>query len=177
VYATIARHNDFSWRRHLPRAKFRRGFRGRKSGSPASFIRNRAPLARRPQNKTAALVADMLCDLMRPLPACLRKTVTFDNGTEFAHHDKLNSVVAGTFFCDTRSPWQKGGVENAIGRMRRFLPRKTDLTQITDEQFDALIAIYNNTPRKCLGYKTPAEVFLSQLLRFKCESTSRPSPG
>jgi IS30 family transposase len=219
VYAQIARHNDFSWRLYLPRAKFRRGFRGRKGGSPASFIRNRVPLdrrppeaksraepghweadlmlfskyrqtvlalhdrtsrivlARRPQNKTAALVADMLCDLMRPLPAGLRKTVTFDNGTEFAHHDKLHSLVAGTFFCDTRSPWQKGGVENAIGRIRYFLPRKTDLAQITDEQFDALIAIYNNTPRKCLDYKTPAEVFLSQLLRFKCESTSRPSPG
>ena len=57
--------------------------------------------------------------------------------------------------------------------MRRFLPRKTDLATITDAQFNALIAIYNHTPRKCLDFKTPAEVFLSQLLHFECESTSR----
>ncbi len=71
----------------------------------------------------------------------------------------------------SHSPWQKGSIEIAIGRMRRFLPRKTDLAALSDEDFNALIAIYNNTPRKCLDYRTPAEVFCQQLLHFKCVST------
>ena len=58
------------------------------------------------------------------LPPEWRQTVTFDNGTEFARHHQLHALGIQTFFCDTHSPWQKGGVENAIGRMRRTLPRK-----------------------------------------------------
>ncbi len=81
-----------------------------------------------------------------------------------------------TFFCDTYSPWQKGGVENAIGRMRRVLPRKTDLVTLSDDRFTQLVSAYDNTPRKCLDYKTPAELFNEQVLHFKCESISRPSP-
>ena len=66
-------------------------------------------------------------------------------------------------------PGRKGGVENAIGRMRRFLPRKTDLATLTQERFCQLVQAYNNTPRKCLGYNTPAEVFSNQMLHFVCE--------
>ncbi len=69
------------------------------------------------------------------------------------------------------SPWQKGGIENAIGRLRRTLPRKTDLATLPDERFTQLVQAYNNTPRKCLGYNTPAETFWNQVLHFKCEST------
>ncbi len=78
-----------------------------------------------------------------------------------------------TYFCDPHAPWQKGGIENAIGRMRRYLPRKTDLSTLKPSQLNGLIATYNNTPRKCLDYRTPAEVFCQQLkvLHFKCEST------
>src|SRR5215510_5702466 len=61
------------------------------------------------------------------MPPELRKTVTFDNGTEFARHQELHRLAIKTFFCDPYAPWQKGGIENAIGRMRRFIPRKTDL--------------------------------------------------
>ncbi|MFH1700167.1 MAG: IS30 family transposase, partial [Candidatus Zixiibacteriota bacterium] len=67
--------------------------------------------------------------------------------------------------------WQKGGVENAIGRMRRNLPKKTDLATLTDDRFFKLICAYNNTPRKCLDFRTPAELFGDKLLHFKCEST------
>jgi IS30 family transposase len=81
-----------------------------------------------------------------------------------------------TFFCDTHSPWQKGGVENAIGRLRRTLPRKTDLASLADDQFNTLVQAYNNTPRKCLDYQTPAEIFWNSMLHFKCESTFRLSP-
>jgi IS30 family transposase len=219
IHAQLARTNDGRWRFYLPRAKAKRGWRGRKGGSSASFIQNRVPialrpaeaadrtrpghweadlmmfakygqniltlhdrrsrilLATRPPSKAADPIAQILLALLAPLPASLRKTMTFDNGTEFARHSRLSRLAVQTFFCDPHAPWQKGGIENAIGRMRRFLPRKTDLATIPDRDFNAFLRIYNNTPRKCLAYQTPAEVFCQQLLHFKCESTSRLSPG
>ena len=62
-------------------------------------------------------------------------------------------------------------MENAIGRLRRGRPRKTDLATVAGARFTALVQLYNNTPRKCLGYRTPAEVFWNDVLHFQCEST------
>ncbi|MFH1374003.1 MAG: IS30 family transposase, partial [bacterium] len=92
-----------------------------------------------------------------------------------ARHYQLHALDIKTFFCDTYSPWQKGGVENAIGRMRRTLPRKTDLATLTDNRFLELIQAYNNTPRKCLDFLTPAEIFWNNMLHFKFESTFPPA--
>ncbi len=121
-------------------------------------------------SKAAGPVADNLNAMLAPLHSALRKTITFDNGAEFARHQRLPLQA---FFCDPHSPWQKGGIENAIGRLRRFLPRKTSLSDITKNDVIAITRHYNHTPRKCLGFKTPAEAFLIQLLHFKCESTPR----
>jgi IS30 family transposase len=220
IYAQIRRTNDGSWRRYLPRAKAKRGWRRRRGGSPASFIQGRVSIAQRPAaandrafpghweadlmlfktygqailaaherlsrililarqpNKAAKPTARRLIAWLQVLPPELRQTITFDNGTEFAQHYRLKARLdIQTFFCDTHSPWQKGGVENAIGRMRRPLPRKTDLLTLRPKNLRELTAAYNNTPRKCLDFQTPAEAFLAQLLHFKCESTSRLSPG
>ena len=84
------------------------------------------------------------------------------------------SCTIQTFFCDPHG--QKGGIENAIGRLRRTLPRKTDLASLPAARFTQLVQAYNNTPRKCLGYQTPAEVFWDHLLHLECESTFRLSP-
>ena len=138
---------------------------------------SRFMIAARPQNKTADLIAEHIKRLLEPLPAGLRQTLTFDNGTEFARHHWLHTLGFETFFCDPYSPWQKGGIENAIGRMRRHLPRKTDLATLDDTDFLKALQTYNRTPRKCLDFKTPAEVLLEKLLHFKCESTSPPSRG
>lgn len=217
IHAQIARTKDYSWRHYLPRGKSKRGWRGRKGGSPASFIAHRRPLSERPEeannrqtpghweadlmlftsrkqavltlherhsrlliavripNKRAEPVAKAMMEILAPLPSLWRQTVTFDNGTEFARHYQLHEINIQTFFCDTYSPWQKGGVENAIGRMRRVLPRKTDLATITRDRFEKLIQLYNNTPRKCLDFQTPAEIIYKKLLRFKCESTFPPA--
>jgi len=219
IHAQIARTKDYSWRLYLPRAKSKRGFRGRKGGSPASFIRARVPIAERPSvvaernavghweadlmlfakygqailtlherrsrillatrppNKAANPIANHLLTIFAGLPQSLRRTVTFDNGTEFAYHYRLHRLAMETFFCDPHAPWQKGGIENAIGRVRRFIPRKTDLATLSDDQFHARLAAYNNTPRKCLDFQTPAEIFIAQLLQFECESTSPLSRG
>jgi IS30 family transposase len=122
-------------------------------------------------SKQAEPVARAIAAALEPLPAALRQTITFDNGTEFARHHQLNPLGILTFFCDPHAPWQKGGIENAIGRMRRFLPRNTDLASLNHHSFLAAIAAYNATPRKCLDWATPAEAFSSQLLHFRREST------
>jgi transposase, IS30 family len=131
----------------------------------------------RTDTRQAEPTAQLLAELLTPLPKRLRRTLTFDNGTEFAEHHRLNRQPGlATFFCDPHAPWQKGGVENAIGRIRRFLPRRTDLDSLQPDQILRSALAYNHIPRKCLDFRTPAEVF-SQVLHFKRDSTSRPSPG
>ena len=188
IYAQMARKKDYSWRRYLPRAKAKRGFRGRRGGSPATHITLRVPLSQRPHaaadrttfghwegdlmhfgnhgpallalaerhsrlvllarlpGKGADVTADTIARLLAPLPPAWRQTITFDNGTEFARHYRLHALGIQTFFCDTRSPWQKGGVENAIGRLRRPLPRKTRLADLSEKAFTQIIQLYNNPP-------------------------------
>jgi IS30 family transposase len=133
---------------------------------------SRLLLVSRQQSKAAAPIAEQLRRYFAVLPAALRQSVTFDNGAEFSHHHRLHaSLQMRTYFCDKHAPWQKGGIENAIGRLRRVLPRKIDPAWLTQDQIDRLTARYNHTPRKCLGYQTPAECFTSHLVHFKCEST------
>ena len=133
--------------------------------------RSRLLIAVRSPSKASEPIAKAMTDILGPLSPPLRQTITFDNGTEFARHHELHALNIQTFFCDTHAPWQKGGIENAIGRMRRTLPRKTDLATLSEDRFIELIRAYNNTPRKCLDFQTPAELFWNNLLHFKCEST------
>jgi transposase, IS30 family len=122
-------------------------------------------------NKTAAQLAAHLLARFVPLPHAIRRSLTFDNGTEFAHHELLNQTLGlATFFCDPHAPWQKGGIENAIGRMRRPLPRKTDLATTTQNHLNDLVQRYNDTPRKCLAFKTPNEVFSDFLNRVALQT-------
>jgi IS30 family transposase len=134
--------------------------------------KSRAVLSAKQPGKAAALTAERLLAWFESIDPQLRRTITFDNGTEFAQHLLLvDQLDIQTFFCDPHCPWQKGAIENTIGRLRRFLPRTTNTSTIDHGTLNAIIAAYNNTPRKCLGFQTPAEVLLAQLLHFKCEST------
>lgn len=112
------------------------------------------------ENKTAAHVLDKLKDLTFDIPKEFLKTITFDNGTEFAEHYALG---VNTYFCDPYSPWQKGGVENTNGRLRRDLPRWINVKNMDEEDFDEIIENYNTTPRKTLGFHTPLKVFQRNL--------------
>jgi IS30 family transposase len=130
-------------------------------------------LDRQPAKRSDGVIAT-LQQWLASLPPRLRRTMTFDNGSEFALHHRLGANLGvKTFFCDPHSPWQKGGIENAIGRLRRFLPRKTDLAALSAQDLREAADRYNTTPRKTLGWKTPAEAFSRHLkpLHFNCEST------
>lgn len=134
--------------------------------------KSRALLSAKQPGKAALPAAQRLLAWFTAIAPQLRKSITFDNGTEFAQHLLLvDQLDIQTYFCDPHSPWQKGTIENAIGRLRRLLPRSTNISTLDDNALNACIAAYNNTPRKCLGFRTPAEVLLAQLLHFKCEST------
>jgi IS30 family transposase len=134
---------------------------------------SRLTLFLRTKDRKAEPTAATLKQLLISLPEPLRRTLTFDNGTEFAEHHQIGLQ---TFFCDPHSPWQKGGVENAIGRFRRYLPRSTNLDTLQPSHILAAAQAYNHAPRQCLDFHTPAEVF-SAVLHFEWESTSPLSRG
>ena len=118
--------------------------------------KSRLLLATRQDGKTAKTTRRSLQSLLGRLTPKARRSLTIDNGGEFARHHQLGCK---TYFCDPHSPWQKGAVENAIGRLRRDLPRGANLAHYSQQDIDDLIALYNDTPRKCLGYRTPLEAF------------------
>ena len=70
-------------------------------------------------------------------------------------HETLATRLAGKTDCDAYASWQKGGVENANGRLRRWLPRQIDIDQVSDQEIQDIVITANLTPRKCLGFKTP----------------------
>jgi IS30 family transposase len=120
----------------------------------------RFSMVHRPVDRKAIPTAQNIIRQLLKLPHAMRQTISFDNGNEFAEHHRLHKILGvQTFFCDPHSPWQKGGVENSIGRLRRSLPRKTNLNLITAADLRRHVHRLNNTPRKCLDYKTPAEAF------------------
>jgi IS30 family transposase len=93
-------------------------------------------------------------------PTHLRKSITYDNGSENVEHGLVNKTLGTqSYFCEPYRSWEKGSVEHAISLIRRFLPKKTNFAIITKEQVKQIEKLLNNRPRKCLGYKTPNEIF------------------
>ena len=126
--------------------------------------RSRLTLARRLLSKDAALTADAIAAELGGLAPEARRTITHDNGGEFAQHETVTErITLRAYFCDPHSPWQRGSIENANGLLRRDLPRKTSLGDYTDRDIDDVIWNLNSTPRKCLGYQTPIEAFAENL--------------
>jgi len=125
---------------------------------------SRLMLTRRLPGKDSALTARAILAEPGGLPAEARRTITRDNGGEFARHETVRKRIGLTaYFCDPHSPWQRGGIENANGRLRRGLPRKTNLGRYADADIDDVIWNLNATPRNCLGYRTPIEAFARNL--------------
>ncbi len=126
--------------------------------------KTRLTLMTRLAGKTAGETVAAIMAVFRRLDAGMRGSITFDNDTCFAHHALLRGMLsATTYFCDAYASWQKGGVENANGRIRRWLPRRTDLDTLEEDDIQEIAMTLNLTPRKCLGFRSPLEAFLAEL--------------
>lgn len=119
--------------------------------------------ARKTQTKQAHEVAHAVVDALLDLPLSWLKTITFDNGTEFAKHELITrSLPADIYFARPYAAYQRGTNENTNGLIRRYLPKGTDLRELTKDQLRRIVEALNNRPRKKLGYRTPNEIFQQQ---------------
>jgi IS30 family transposase len=116
-------------------------------------------------HKTAEMVGNAIISELKPF-APLVKTLTFDNGKEFAGHQRVDRELQSiTYFADPFASWQRGSNENLNGLLRQYIPKKKSLFTITQEQIKMIQDQLNNRPRKRLGFKTPNEVFMQSIKR------------
>ena len=116
-------------------------------------------------SKTARDVSSAINRRLAHLPRALRRTITYDNGPENVEHMRVNRTLGTrSYFCNPYHSWEKGSVENVISLIRRYLPKKTDISTITKEQIKHIENQLNNRPKKCLDFYTPLEIFSSVAL-------------
>jgi IS30 family transposase len=114
--------------------------------------------------KDSATVATALAKHVRKLPEELRRSLTWDQGTEMHAHKAFTVATdVQVYFCDPRSPWQRGSNENTNGLLRQYFPRGTDFSRISQAQLNAIALRLNQRPRKTLGFETPADKLLEVL--------------
>ena len=140
---------------------------------------SRETLAGAVDRKSRLFLAKKITGLRETIPALSELinsyqplSLTLDNGFENARYNTLNIP---TFFCHPFSAWEKPSIENTFQRLRRYIPKKSRLVRYSDEKISAIIEKMNKTPRKCLGWKTPEEVFYQEkqpvqlkIINLKC---------
>jgi IS30 family transposase len=137
--------------------------------SPVATLVERATrflmLVALPEGKRSDLVADALAAKITTLPAALTRTLTWDQGHEMAEHARF-TIDTGiqVYFCDPKSPWQRGSNENTNGLLRQYLPRSVNMHDYSQADLDAIADRLNGRPRQTLGYRTPSQV-LDEVLR------------
>jgi transposase, IS30 family len=129
-----------------------------------------------PNGRSADVVAEAMIATIKAFPDALRRTLTWDQGSEMAHHTRI-SIDAGIdiFFCDPHSPWQRGSNENTNGLLRQYFPKGTDLSVNTADYLAEVAAELNNRPRKRFGWDSPAQV-LNRLLSDPTTTTVATKP-
>lgn len=142
----------------------------RKEHGPANVAtvverKSRFTLLFRNNDRRSRPIMNQLINHLGPLPAHARQSLTFDRGLEFVAWRELErGLGAAAWFCDPQAPWQKGTVENTNRRLRRYLPPETILLETSHNDLKALCQQMNDTPRKCLGFRTPLEIFIAETL-------------
>ncbi len=120
-------------------------------------------LVKLPEKRTEVVV-DALIKAVRKLPVALRKSLTWDRGSELAEHTKFTVATdVKVYFCDPYSPWQRGSNENTNGLLRQYYPKGSDLSIVSQAQLDTVARKLNTRPRETLGWKTPAYVLESSV--------------
>ena len=118
-----------------------------------------------PDGHRADIVADTLAARITTLPDQLRRSLTWDQGKEMAEHARFSIDTGVTvYFCDPRSPWQRGTNENTNGLLRQYFPKRSDLKTHTQADLDRVAAELNNRPRQTLGWMSPSQA-LDEALR------------
>lgn len=112
------------------------------------------------EGKDTSTVVSALASHVQTLPALLRASLIWDRGMELADHKRFSVATdVAVYFCDPRSPWQRGTNENTNGLLRQYFPKKADLSAFSQAELDAFATRLNTRPRKTLGYETPADRF------------------
>jgi IS30 family transposase len=118
-----------------------------------------------PNGHKADLVADALAAKITTLPVALTRSLTWDQGHEMAQHVRFTEETGiEVYFCDPKSPWQRGSNENTNGLLRQYLPKTLDFRTLTQADFDTIADKLNGRPRQTLGFKTPSQA-LAEVLR------------
>ena len=118
-----------------------------------------------PDGHTADLVADALASKITELPDQLRRSLTWDQGKEMAAHARFTIATdVPVYFCDPRSPWQRGSNENTNGLLRQYFPKRSEIAHYTQADLDAVAAELNDRPRQTLGWRSPSQA-LDEALR------------
>jgi IS30 family transposase len=136
---------------------------GRRMTAIATLVERRTRyvmLLRLPAGNTAESVRTAIAKRIVTLPAQLRRTLTWDQGKEMAEHVRF-SVDTGVdvYFCEPKSPWQRGSNENTNGLLRQYLPRTTDMSTLTQRELDRIARSLNGRPRQTLGWMKPSQAF------------------
>lgn len=157
IVATRSRFGD--WEADLVAASF-----GKSALVSCVERKSRYVLAAKVEDKTAASFNTALTAQLAVVPVEFRCTLTVDNGSEMAGFKELEAATAmRVYFADPRSPWQRGANENSNGLLRQYFPRGSNFRKVTEEAVRKAVERLNNRPRKCLGYRTPTEVFTRAL--------------
>ena len=120
-------------------------------------------LVKLPEKRTEVVV-DALIKAVRKLPVALRRSLTWDRGSELTEHAKFTVATdVKVFFCDPYCPWQRGSNENTNGLLRQYYPKGMDLSAVSQAQLDLVARKLNTRPRKTLNWKTPAYVLQSSV--------------